>query len=203
MKKDNFHEQFRAQSKHSSEMHRLESAVHREKLSTKVKAAKLPDSRDVDDFEALLVSSENTFVRKPTSETTNQHDPSALLSNPELLPFDQQSQDQQPDQRSAGLDYLTDSTANQAKQTIQDAKAASGIKPPHLEANGQWETFDVELPSLGVVTLTLKNGPDGLCFRIRTNNSAIDKLMRSRSNKVEQGLSEALKMPVRFLGLEE
>ncbi len=172
----------------------------------KVKTHKLPDVRDIDDFESFLGESKETIEQGHTTESGAHHE-APQNSAPEhqsAALFANQKNDGNEQRRSAGLDNLRDEKSKDigpAELSQIDAPQQAQIRSVESGVSG-WETYEIELPTLGAVCLSLQTDASGLCFRLTAENPAIEKLLSEKTQKIERQLGDLLKKKVRYIGSE-
>jgi hypothetical protein len=172
----------------------------------KVKPHKLPDLRDIDDFESLLgEAKENKELPQALESQSHTDTPQgSALEHQAVAQFSNQKDQGNEQRRSAGLDIFLDAKSEDSKSAAgvqTEASNPSQLTPVETAQSG-WETYEIELPSLGTVCLSLLSDASGLCFRLSSANPAIEELLSEKTQKIERQLGDILKKKVRFIGSE-
>lgn len=159
------------------------------------------DIRDVDDFRQALMQ-EPADTPDPFGGSSGANSATALP----VSRFEQQGEGGSHDdgQESKGR-WITESAIEQIASSQAPKAAKSGQDAGSLLreigiSNLEWQQFELETATVGVLCFSVKRDEQGICLRLSAQDGNIEEVLQAHGETIALDLSKALGLNVRLVG---
>lgn len=159
------------------------------------------DIRDVDDFRQALMQEPSELLdfsgKCSNSNHTSSHADSRLDTH-------SNSGDQDGEQKSKGR-WVTESAVEKplsgnSPQAIKSSPGADGLLHEMGGLDREWQQFELETSTVGVLRFSVKRDEHGVCLRLTAQDGTVEQVLQAHWETIALDLSKALGLNVRFVG---